>query len=594
MSSEALSDDDLRPYQAVLLALGDPEAPPNAAQVMRKLKKVLKVKTRDKGRKLVASGVSTNPEAAFVRYEDRRQVAWAKIPVLDKVNHLAVVIVRGNQIAIHCTEGSRRDTIKSALRRGKLGPLRPVPSGQLKAAFMKGPARTLWMRGTHRSTSYKADTKVLGGSDLAPALDPLGDQSYRYTAARCEPENPAIGDVMGLAVEQSRCWVGPSENWDEFEAVVVAMLDALEASTGVNAEPLPVLATAQSDLRDVEGAYDLAISPPEILMLGPVLDSAEAAYLAELEKLAFGTQFEVINSTEQGLRAEVYQGGQKLGLLDLDLAEGDDEILVTPRATADPGREGRMEEVLNSLKPDVLTVYFESGHTVQNGQAFAVRHRDIPFGGWSWVNFGEAWSVSQEKPVGGISAIGTETSLFDWMLTDWGEMLGLERSGWLACDDRPGETADFLHLDCSGAVPVLTLVHVKGAKSAGENRGIAVVPYETVAAQAVKNLRHLDAVLAADELWSGTIPEDLAFAAWCDGEQRSRSEFIGELDAVGANFARRVAIVQPHVRRHLVDTIRSDPNHAQAPRLRQLDTLLHSVAANCQSAGADLIVVGSA
>ncbi len=365
----------------------------SAAQVLRKLKKVLGVKVRDTGRKVVASGQMEDPEVAFVRYEDRRQVSWATVPVIDKVNHLAVVIVKGNWVAIHTTESSRRDTIKRALRKGGLGPLELVRSGHLKAAFMKGPARTLWMRGTHRSTAYKADTKVLGGPDLAPALDPTGDQSYRYTAARSVPENDEIGDVIGLAVDQSRLWIGPSADWVEFQTRMLATLDALEETMGADVEPLPVLAAAKTDLTDVDGAYDVAISPPEMLMLGPVLDSSEAAALAELEKLAFGTQFEVTDSSAVRLTATVLRRGQALGRLELEFREGNGEIDALVGGTSEPGQEEDFKEVLEKLtEPEILTVYFESGHTIQGHQVFTVRHRDIPFAGWSWVPFGADWA----------------------------------------------------------------------------------------------------------------------------------------------------------------------------------------------------------
>lgn len=587
--------EELRPYQAAIVAQVDPEAAVTAEAVMKELKKILEIKVRDKGRKIVASGEASNPDSAFVRYEDRRQVPWAKTTILDKVNHLVVVLVKGNWVAIHCTESSRRDRITRALRRRELGPLMPARAGHLKAAFMKGHARTLWMRGTHRSTSYKADTKVLGGSDLAPALDPLGDQSYRYTAARCEPKNDQIGDVMGLAVDQSRLWVGRSEDWFEFEAVMGAVLDTLEETAGSSVEPLPVLAATQTDLQDVEGPYDIAIAPPEMLMMGPVMDSAEAAQLADMERLAFGTQFEVLAASENGLRARVLQQGTAIGEIDLEFREGEDEIEVIPSGTAQSGYHEEIQDIVQQLQePEALTIYFESGHTIQSGQAFAVRHRDIPYTGWNWFAFGSSWEVAREKPAGGLAAIGTETSLFDWVLASWPQVTGSANGpGWLACDDRPGETADFLHIEEANGINVLTLIHVKGAKSAAAGRGIAVVPYETVAAQAIKNLRNLDAVLAAGELLGGTIPEGLEFACWHNGEGRARNDFIEQLDNLGTNIARRVAIVQPHVQRHLVEEVRHSPEHAQASRLRQLDTLLHGVAANCQSAGADLIVVGS-
>lgn len=591
----ALTKDALRPYQALLVAQVDPEGSISAAQVMRKLKEILKITARGTGRKVIASGSTDEPDAAFIHYQDRRQVPWASTPVIDRVNHLAVVVVEGGWAAIHCTETSRRNTIMNSLRKRRLGPMAPVPSGHLKAAFMKGPARTLWMRGTHRSTSYKADTKVLGGVDLAPALDPLGDQTYRYTAARCESDNSRIGDVLGLAVEQSRIWVGPSEDWADFETVVCALLEALEENVGQSNEPLPVLAQSQANLLNVDGAYDVAVSPPEMLMLGPVLSAAEAAQLADMEKFAFGTHFEVTSSMDGGLSARILRGGELIGELEVSFEDCEEGIEVTADGVPSQGQEDAFAEVLEVVRdPEVLTVYFESGHTIQNGKVFTVRHRDIPFSAWSWVDFGDYWSVDKEKPSDEIYDIGKGRSLFDWVLADWpAAIVAGGMRGWLACDDRPGETADFLHIDESGEVPILTLIHVKAAKSRSANRGIAVVPYETVAAQAIKNLRHLDAVLAADELLGGIIPAGLDLATWYEGEEQPRAEFIERLNAMGTNFSRRVAIVQPHVRKELVQQIRADPTHTQAPRLRQLDTLLHGVAANCQSAGADLVVVGA-
>ena len=82
--------------------------------------------------------------------------------------------------------------------------------------------------------------------------------------------------------------------------------------------------------------------------------------------------------------------------------------------------------------------------------------------------------------------------------------------------------------------------------------------------------------------------------AWENGQKRSRAEFIDQLNQLDANVARRVVIVQPHVRKDLVDEIRADPQHSQLPRLRQLDTILNGVAANCRSSGAELTVVGAA
>lgn len=596
MAVADLNSAELKPYKAALVVRVADGEELSANQVLKKIKKILGLKATDKFRKVVGQGTDTEPESAFVRYEDRRQVPWARFALFDKVNHLVVVIRKGNWVAIHMTETSRRLTIAKAMRDGKLGSLSPVSSGQLKAAFIKGRARTLWLRGTHRSSAHKADTKVLGGRDLAGALDPIGDQSYRYTAARCEPDNDAIGQVMGLAVDHSRFWVGPSGDWQEFESSIVATLDELGRTEGADEEPLPILAAAKSNLDDVNGAYDVAVTPPELVLMGPVLDSTQAEIVASMEQLAFATHFEITDADGTTLTATVSYQGEPMGEVEIRFRQVGDEIEadVSGQPVSAAHRED-FNQLLGSIRdPDTLTVYFESGHTIQSRQAFSLRHRDLAFDGWTWVPFDAEWELDREKPRAGLDAIGDgDRSLFSWVLEQWATVAGAEPGGWLACDDRPGETADFLHLDDSGEVPTLTLIHAKGAHSSGLGRGIAVVPYETVSAQAIKNIRHLDTELARGNLLSGIVPAGLELLAWENGASRSREQFVERLGTLGANFRRRVVIVQPHVRKQLVDEVRADPNHTQLSRLRQLDTLLNGVAADCRSAGAEFVVVSS-
>ncbi len=590
--------DDLRPFKSALVARLHEGKDVSARQILLKLRKVLKIKQGGASRRVLAVGNETEPvEISFVHYDVRRPVAWSREPILDRVNHLALVVRKANWVAIHITETSKKGAIKKALRKGELGPLTFADPGQLKAAFVKGRARTLWLRGTHHSTDYKADTKVMGGRALESALDPLADQSYRYTAIRAEPDNADIGEVMGLAVDESRLWVSPSTDRADFETTLVAILETLAANEGSSLEPLPVLAAAQNDLSGVEGAYELAITPPELLIAGPVLDSHEAETLAAMEKLAFATAFEVTESDGASLKAITRQAGVTLGTVELSFTAVGGEIETSLSGTADPEHVEEFSEIVNQLRdPESLTVNFESGHSVQGRQAFSMRHRDLPFMGWKWVPFDGNWEVDREKPEIGIEAIsGTDHSLFSWIYSQWPSGAGIEGAqSWLACDDRPGETADFLHLDLTESVPILTLIHAKGAHSASAGREIAVAPYETVCAQAVKNLRHLDSILAAGNMLGTRFPETLNLLAWEDGVARSREQFVAQIDAVAGSARRRVVIVQPHVREPLLNQVRSDGNHPQLARLRRLDTLLNGVAANCQSVGAEFAVVGAA
>ena len=592
-----LTLDNLKPFKSIFVARLHEGSDRSARQVLLKLRKVLKVKQGDASRRVIAVGNETEPvEVSFVHYEIRRPVAWSNETILDRINHLAMVVRKGNWVAIHLTETSKKGSVKKALRKGDLGPLRFGTSGELKAAFVRGRARTLWLRGTHHSTDFKADAKVMSGRALESALDPLADQTYRYTAIRAEPDNASIGDVMGLAVDESRVWVSPSTDRADFETSIVAILETLAANEGSTSEPLPVLAIAQSDLSGVEGAYELAITPPELLVAGPVLDSHEAEALAAMEKLAFSTTFDVTEANGTSLTATVRRSGEALGHIELDFLAVGGEIESSLSGTADPAHVEEFSEVMNSLRePESLTVNFESGHSVQDRQVFAMRYRDLPFQGWRWVPLDGTWEVDREKPQAGIAAIGnSDRSLFSWIYEQWPTGAGIAGArGWLACDDRPGETADFVHLDLTENIATLTLIHAKGAHSSSTGRAIAVAPYETVCAQAIKNLRHLDTILAAGNLMGSRFPTTLNLLAWEEGETRSRDQFIEQLDAVAHNARRRVLVVQPHIRESLLTEVREDETHAQIARLRRLDTLLNGVAANCQSAGAEFAVIGA-
>lgn len=139
---------------------------------------------------------------------------------------------------------------------------------------------------------------------------------------------------------------------------------------------------------------------------------------------------------------------------------------------------------------------------------------------------------------------------------DWGRAVcpslrGLGRRP-LGCDPRRGQD----QTRTSDDVGSRQVVGAKGAGSDSAGRELAVVPYRTVSAQAVENLRHLDAKLAVGTMGGAGIPQGLSLHAWQEGQPVAR-EAIARLDALGANFRRRVVILQPHVRRDLLEEVRS-------------------------------------
>ena len=137
-----------------------------------------------------------------------------------------------------------------------------------------------------------------------------------------------------------------------------------------------------------------------------MLDSNQADDLAAMERFAFGTQFELTSSNGPTLEAAVLRGGISLGRFELEFQEVGNEIETIVNGQAESGHEEEFSEVLDLVRdPSVLTVYFDSGHAVQDRQAFAPRHRDLPFTQWAWASL-TGWAHDREKPEQGLDAIG--------------------------------------------------------------------------------------------------------------------------------------------------------------------------------------------
>lgn len=594
-----LDFDDIQPYKSALIAYQPDGAIPPVRGVLQELAKVLKVKQSGgrRIRSLRAIEASTEDGWGLLHYSHRQPASWAMPGVTDAddiTNYLVVVVRRGAWVAILLTENGRRGSLTRALNRGQIHGLRRVPPSLIKGAFVAGKPRTLWLKGTHRRDTVKADNKVLTGRDLRDALDPIADQTYRYTAVRCEAPGP-LGDVIGVAVDQARIWAGSSAEWQEFLDAMQAALDIVSNASPMTAELLPVLAIAGADLTGVEQAFDLGITPPELLTIGPTNDPSMLQMLEAAEQLAYNTRFEVTGAPGTvNLSARVYQNGTHLGDLDLDLAASDGrvEARVTNAAPAS-GRQQAFTQVKRCCEdPDMLAVFYESGHSIVDGQVCSIRHRDVEFDGFAWADFA-GYDVDREKPTN-MSQIGSDGSLFCWMASAWPHAAGvLGHAGWLLCDDRPGETCDFIHLDESDTTrpPLLSLIHVKGAHSASTGRRISVVAYETVVGQAIKNLRHLDTKLLAQGV-AGAVTTSATPPVWHDRQARPYADFQQHIANVGTNVRRRVVIVQPHVTQTALITARAATSGSDLARRQQLETLLVGARANVQGMGAELVVIG--
>jgi hypothetical protein len=475
-----------------------------------------------------------------------------------------------------------------------LADLARIKPGYLNAAFAKGKARTLWLSGTHRSTAMKADSKVLSGIELQDTLDPLGDQTYFFTALRSETALSSGKTVVGVSPRGSRIWTGISKDWNDFQQSITNLLKHLENTKTEDNAPLPVLALAGIDVTTVKEPFDAAMLPPELFAEEPI---ADVETLHQLERFAYDSYFDIQITRGLDFDSKVYVRGTLLGTVEIEFdVSNPEEIKLKVDGTADKSDLAEEHKAFLAMcnREGSLKVWFESGHTFSNGALFEQRFRDMPFEDFEWVDF-SSYDVGKEKPTDksnptklDFTKIGKDDSLFSWVKNAWSP----GKVGWLACDDGANEKADFVHFDDTIADPIISLLHVKAAGHSG-NREISVSKYELVTAQAVKNLRHLDSLLLEEGLAAG-LSHKISDLVWQNGKPSTRKAMIAALKKLKRKPLRRVVILQPHVTEARHKLARSKPKGIEAKRLNQLDTLLLSARSSCNGLSAEFVVIGSA
>jgi hypothetical protein len=542
----------------------------------------------------VSSTKSGQLEVGFLHYIEEKPASWTTSTTLvDRQNQL-VLICRRNRHLVVCLSDQRwrhaitRNFNKLAYR--GLGNLESIEPGILNAAFAKGRARTLWLTGTHRPTSVKADSKVLTGLELQDALDPLADQSYFFTAARCETSLNNGNMTVGLAPRSSRIWAGLTKDWIDLRQTIADLLDHLEGTKNPQLAPMPILALPNVNTADIEEPFDAALLPPELFADDALIAGEE---LQTLEEFAYDSYFAVQRTNGLDFNANFYLKGSLLGTVEFTFDTTDPSQIdykVKGDSASDELEEKHSKLLAICRRKAALKVWFESGHTLSDGVFYQERFRDIPFSSFSWADF-SLYDVIKEKPEPiNVQTVGRDDSLFSWVKNAWPNPPG--NRGWLACDDGSGEMADFVHLDDARPDPVLSLIHVKAAGNPSVDREISVAKYEVVVSQAIKNLRHLDRVLLEEGLQHG-LGHKVSELVWRNGRLSTRERMIRALSGLARNPSRRVVIVQPHMRNPRWRNAMQNPNTAEGKRLLQLNSLLHSAAASCRGLSAELFVIGA-
>lgn len=536
--------------------------------------------------------------AAFLHYRVRRVPSWVvgNVDVVDVANQLITVVARQRRLAIYCSEDWAKKTILSMMQsQSELPEIKPIEPWRLEEAIIRDhEQKTLWLSGIHRRTAVKADNKVLSGIDLRYALDPLDDQSFSFTAARAVALFGDVKESVGVAPQKSAVWMGVANSWKHHRDTARALLDLVHAAEHSDQVLIPVLAQAAADnvsLADLGEPFDVGFVPSEYMQFD--LDDG----LRELAEQLYRLDTAVRVERSALILSVAATGDPEVKLeyaLELDLAKSRAvRWAVEPLGEVPDGFSKTDELIQETLqhRPTWLKVWFDSGFVLADRSLFRQQHRDLPFKEWHWASFVD-FDVTKEKPdLLTAENIGHGDSLFCWVATrtalPWGGNLG-----WLASNDGSMEIADFIHVDPQGRT--LTLVHVKGANSASDGRKVSVSSYEVVVGQAVKNIRHVDHELLAGGFMQ-SLDRRLQAAVWSDGEflgKDGRLPMKRAIEDLGANFRRRVVILQPHVRRSALQAARDSNSARDKLAASQLDALLLSARGACQGVGAEFLVIG--
>lgn len=523
-----------------------------------------------------------------IAYYRESRPPWAPESTLtDRVHELIAVAVKGRHVAVCASEAPLRDWIATRLKSA-----RTVPIDTIERAFVGSGATAMWLRGVHTPTSSKPTAKSLIGPALEDALDPLGDQTFFYSAVRTTvpiKQKNAKGDsAVGAAPASARIWLNRPGDWESFCYDLEKVMDRA-AAPPKRTERYPALAQRLPDLAGVKRANAIAVVPLELLS-----DTDEQ--LRDLaQQWAYGAEFDVTRTNGPSLEADVTMEGTKIGRVALDVTFSERVKIEARWLTAPSAAAARQAEFVGVVvERDWLKIYYQGGITVAGKNAYRTAWRDQPFD-WTFVDL-TGYEVKEEKPtlhggmdlsqcIGTTKADGTlDNSLFGFVVRQ------AFNTGWLASDDGSMELADFIHVD--PATRTVTLIHAKASKSKAAARRASVSQYEVVVGQAVKNLRHLDRMVLAERLEAGK-DKKIARAVWHDGTRMNdRSGLIAAVGALGEGYTRRVIVFQPQLTQREWNACAGPQRSATGDRLirvRQLDTLMLSARLSARAVGGDLI-----
>lgn len=533
----------------------------------------------------------------YSHYTEIKKVNWTTSSELeDTTNHILIVYKFHDYLAIYHSDNSKKNKIYKLMFRSPLGhefrKLKLIRKEVLNTAFLNGvKIKNLWLNSIDKSSEIKADSKMLSGSNLEEALDPIGDQMYSFSAIKVAHADFSIG----VNSSDSKVWVKKFSDGIEFFDMLESLLDAIRTSDlmtqGLIYNPVSILANSHVDHTRLSNMIDIQLMNIEKFSN----ESEEYELLNNIYPFWDNLTFEFSR----------HNGTYIIDVFDSNLNQinrfgvifSNNAGIVISNIIADTSYPDLLNMQQIFEHKDLIKFWFENDYTMIGGFIYNQKFRDVSFNGFIWSDFINH-NVSKEKPDNNnfnIMGQAQEDSLFSWIKKYWTginlqyfDFAQQNVDGWLLCDDGGNEKADFIHVT-NEVIPTISLIHVKGANSNSANRQISTTAYEVVTSQALKNIRYVDKNSISETI-DISPNANVANLVWYNGQQSSRQDFKNFLNTL-PQYKKRVVILQPHVRQNNYNN--AHPSATTKNRLNQLNALLLSAQNTIQSLGAEFIVIGA-
>lgn len=598
-----IEKENLAPYLSILLGFkGDDKIP---CDIHNNIIQIIQDETDDEitVSSTIDEDIGEIGKVKITPYKLLKQPSWLiNHEAKDVEHHVAVSFNVNNYFGFYFSEKGKKDLIREFFGKKTLSNLSPISINHLNSNFInEDKVKMLWLSGIHGKNNFKADSKVLGGDSVADTLDPLIDQSYMMSAVRTELWKTDSKTTVGINPFKSSIWRGPCNNWKTFEIRVIEILDLLYSNQNQTSNPISILSYPIASCSDLDNPYDFSLIDYEFF---PEEDGQRRKEL--LRRLHYDYSVELKSTfNKSDVLIDIYHKNKKVGDILVEPIISDYKVSFKIKAeNVSNKRDKKSREYFNDYKkvfnyPEIIKCWFESGHAIINGMVFKTGYQDVEYNRFLWADY-EDYNVKKEKPgldpkKPNLKNIGNEKSLFCWVKNCWsGEWLHQNEfnttekpSGWLYCDDGAGEKADFIHYVQYKGFHLISLIHIKAAKSDSKKRLISVGAHDVVLNQGVKNLRYCTRkTLVTDlkERLGGSVEKE----CWFNDKKADPLDFLAELENIsGVSTVRtRVIIVQPH-------TLRSVYEDTKSSKIKkQLDVLLVSAENAIRSSGSEFHIIG--